>query len=45
MIKEAIETIMQGRHLSEDEMMGAMECIMDGEASPALIGVFLQPLR
>jgi len=45
MIKEAIETIIQGRHLSEEEMMGAMECIMDGEASPTLIGSFLTALK
>ncbi|NLJ87616.1 MAG: anthranilate phosphoribosyltransferase [Epulopiscium sp.] len=45
MLKNAIENLLEGKHLSEKEMMDAMEFIMDGEASPVLIGSFLTALR
>lgn len=45
MLKNAIENLLKGKHLSEDEMMDAMENIMDGEVSPALIGSFLTALK
>lgn len=45
MLKGAIENLLEGKHLSENEMMDAMESIMDGEATPALIGSFLTALK
>ncbi|HOA81227.1 MAG TPA: anthranilate phosphoribosyltransferase [Defluviitaleaceae bacterium] len=45
MLKNAIENLLEGKHLSEKEMMDAMEFIMDGEASTVLIGSFLTALR
>lgn len=45
MLRYAIQNLLEGKHLSEQEMMEAMEFIMDGEASPALIGSFLTALR
>lgn len=45
MIAQAIRKVVEGNHLSEDEMVGAFEAIMSGEATPAQIGCFLTALR
>lgn len=45
MIKEAIGKIVEGIDLSESEMMGVMNIIMEGEATPAQIGAFITALR
>jgi anthranilate phosphoribosyltransferase len=44
-IQQAINHVVNGKDLSEEEMMGAMEQIMEGEATPAQIGAFLIALR
>jgi anthranilate phosphoribosyltransferase len=45
MIKEAIAKAVKGNHLTEEEMVGAMEEIMTGNATPAQIGSFITALR
>lgn len=45
MIKEAIVKVVQGIDLCEDEMMTAIEEIMQGETTPAQIGALLTGLR
>ncbi|RMG67662.1 MAG: anthranilate phosphoribosyltransferase [Nitrospirae bacterium] len=45
MIKEAINILVQGINLSEDEMVECMNEIMEGRATDAQIGAFLTALR
>ncbi len=45
MIKEAIAKVVALGHLSEAEMIGVMQEIMGGEATPAQIGAFITALR
>lgn len=45
MIKEAIHALIQGKHLSENEMIEAMRDIMQGQATDAQIASFLTALR
>lgn len=45
MIKEAIAKVVALGHLSEAEMIGVMQEIMSGEATPAQIGAFITALR
>ncbi|NOX20301.1 MAG: anthranilate phosphoribosyltransferase [Nitrospirae bacterium] len=45
MIKEAINILVQGINLSEDEMVECMNEIMEGKATDAQIGAFLTALR
>lgn len=45
MIKEAIEKAVQNDDLTEAEMMGAMNEIMDGAATPAQIAALITALR
>jgi len=45
MIKAAIAKVVAGSDLSEKEMVGVMETIMGGEATPAQIGAFITALR
>ena len=45
MIKEAINLTIQGRDLSEEQMIGAMKEIMEGNATDAQIGALLTALR
>ena len=45
MIKAAINKVVLGQDLDEQEMVGAMNEIMGGEASPAQIGAFITGLR
>lgn len=45
MIKEAINLLVQGTNLSEEEITGAMRDIMDGQATDAQIASFLTALR
>ncbi|MCW5853879.1 MAG: anthranilate phosphoribosyltransferase, partial [Anaerolineae bacterium] len=45
MIKEAIATLVEGRHLSAAEAEAVMSEIMAGEATQAQIGSFLTALR
>ncbi|HIJ78054.1 MAG: anthranilate phosphoribosyltransferase [Desulfobulbaceae bacterium] len=45
MIKEAIGKVVLGIDLSEAEMIGVMNMIMGGEATPAQIGAFITALR
>ena len=45
MLKKAIQKIVEGRSLTEEEAMGAMNCIMAGEATQAQIGSFMTALR
>ncbi len=44
-IKEAISRVVRGGDLEEKEMMGVMDEIMSGSASPAQIAAFLTALR
>ncbi|MBI5427110.1 MAG: anthranilate phosphoribosyltransferase [Nitrospinae bacterium] len=44
-IQNALHKILQGQGLSEEEMMGAMDEIMEGEAGEASIAAFLTALR
>jgi anthranilate phosphoribosyltransferase len=44
-IQKAIAKAAGGTHLSESEMIDAMDCIMEGKASPAQIGALLIALR
>ncbi len=45
MIKEAIKKLIKGIDLNEEEVVGVMNLIMNGEATPAQIGSFLTALR
>lgn len=45
MIKNAIQKLVNGESLSNEEIMGAMNCIMNGEATQAQIGSFMTALR
>ena len=45
MLKEAIYKLIRKEDLLEEEMFAAMNQIMAGEATPALIGSFLTALR
>ncbi|MCB2227616.1 MAG: anthranilate phosphoribosyltransferase [Desulfarculaceae bacterium] len=45
MIQEAIALAVSGQDLSEEQMIAAMEQIMEGQATPAQIGAFLVALR
>jgi len=45
MLKSAISKLVEGKNLTEEEIMGAMKCIMDGEATDAQIGSFMTALR
>ena len=45
MIKEAISKVVTLENLSEAEMIGVMQEIMTGEATPAQIGSFITALR
>jgi anthranilate phosphoribosyltransferase len=45
MMKDAIVKVVAGTDLSEAEMVGVMETIMGGEATPAQIGAFITALR
>ena len=45
MIKTAIEKVVDGENLNEVEMLGTMNQIMGGDATPAQIGSFVTALR
>jgi anthranilate phosphoribosyltransferase len=45
MIKEAISLSVEGKNLSEEQMIGAMRDIMEGRATDAQIGALLTALR
>lgn len=45
MLKTAIQQMVDGKDLSEQEMEAAMEVIMSGKATPAQIGAFITALR
>ena len=45
MIAESIGRVIEGKNLPESEMMGVMNQIMGGEATPAQIGSFITALR
>ncbi len=45
MIKEAINIVVQGKNLTEKEMINSMRDIMEGQASNAQIAAFLTALR
>jgi anthranilate phosphoribosyltransferase len=45
MIKEAIAKVVALEHLTEPEMIGVMQEIMSGDATPAQIGSFITALR
>ena len=45
MIKNSVNLLVQGKDLSEEEMIGSMRDIMEGQASDALIASFLTALR
>ena len=45
MIREAIAKIIERKDLDEDQMVGVMQEIMSGEATPAQIGSFITALR
>lgn len=45
MLKKAIQKLVEGKNLTEEEIMEAMNCIMDGEATQAQIGSFITALR
>lgn len=45
MIKEAIQTLVSGRSLTEQKAASVMEEIMSGEATPAQIAAFITALR
>ena len=45
MIKEAIAKLVERQDLAESEMIGAMNQIMGGEATPAQVGSFITALR
>ncbi len=45
MIREGIQAVVAGRHLTEAEAIAVMSEIMEGEASPAQIAAFMVGLR
>lgn len=45
MLIKAIQKLAEGRSLTEDEIMHAMNCIMEGNATQAQIGSFITALR
>lgn len=45
MIKEAIGKVVTGTDLSEQEMVGVMDQVMSGDATPAQIAAFITALR
>jgi anthranilate phosphoribosyltransferase len=45
MIKDAIKLVVEGQNLSEEQMVGAMRDIMEGNVTDAQIGAFLTSLR
>lgn len=45
MIRQAIQTILAGEHLSRQQARQTMSSIMSGDATPAQIGAFLVALR
>ena len=45
MIKQTIETLIEGRDLSQEAAHRAMEFVMSGEATPAQLAAFLTALR
>ena len=45
MIKEAIETVVNGRSLTFEQAASVMDQIMIGEATPAQIASFVTALR
>lgn len=45
MIKDMIKKVVTGTNLSEQEMTGVMEEIMEGKATPVQVGAFLTALR
>ncbi|HEU65371.1 MAG TPA: anthranilate phosphoribosyltransferase, partial [Chloroflexi bacterium] len=45
MIKEAIETVVNGRSLTFEQAAAVMEEIMSGEATPAQFSAFVTALR
>lgn len=45
MLREAIQKLVEGKNLTEGEITGVMNCIMDGGATPAQIGSFMTALR
>lgn len=45
MLKEAIQKVVSGTDLQEEEMEAVMDAIMSGEATPAQIGAFITALR
>lgn len=45
MIREAIKKIVEGENLTEQEAVGTMNCIMEGNATDAQIGSFITALR
>ena len=45
MIREGIQAVIAGRHLTEAEAMAVMTEIMEGDASPAQIAAFMVGLR
>lgn len=45
MLKSAIQKLIDGRNLTENEVMAAMNIIMEGEATQAQIGSFMTALR
>jgi len=45
MIKNMIQKVVKGKDLSEDEMVGVMNEIMEGRATDAQIGAFITALR
>ena len=45
MLREAIQKLVEGKDLTRKEVIGAMNCIMEGEATQAQIGSFITALR
>ncbi|HHV28567.1 anthranilate phosphoribosyltransferase [Acetivibrio mesophilus] len=45
MLKKAISKLVEGKNLSEIEIVEALNCIMEGNATPAQIGSFITALR
>ncbi len=45
MLKSAIKSVVEGKSLTEEEMMAAMNVIMEGNATQAQIGSFITALR
>jgi anthranilate phosphoribosyltransferase len=45
MIREAISRVIERKDLDEEQMVGVMNEIMSGEATPAQIGSFITALR